>query len=375
MDIELVRRICLARHLYELGASSLRSGNDLHLFAAVNLLQDAVEAFLIAVGEHVGAAIDQRTTFDKYFVQIDEKIKPKELPFKLKLLRLNRIRVDSKHYGIQPARDECDRLSLSVREFFEEASQAYLGVSFSTISALDLLDYGDAKNFLVEARSALDTGDNEACVIACRKALYLEIESSYDISAYRDGKPLGLLAGFTNAPFYACSKEYIDKNVRDPTDYIVLDHSRIDQDLLTKRVETTDFWNVWRLTPEVYKTKDGQWVVKHDFDKLDKTLLSDKGAYIFSTTVDILLALHTNRKRARNSEYGAYFCELRSDHVPVYEKADTRSRVIGQTPDGLYKIDTDFRVIGLDGDGPYWHVHHVEKGLILIGYIHNDYIA
>src|ERR1700722_13876443 len=131
MDIEVVRRVCLARHLYELGTMSLRTSNDVHLFSAVNLMQDAVEAFLIAVGEHMGAKFDERTPFDKYFVEINTKIAPQELPFKQKLLRLNRIRVDSKHHGIQPARDECDRMAVSVREFFDEVTNSIFKTSFS----------------------------------------------------------------------------------------------------------------------------------------------------------------------------------------------------------------------------------------------------
>ncbi len=112
MEIETLRRLALARHLNQLAVSSLRSKNDLHLFAAANLLQDAAEAFLLAIADHVDAQIDQNTSFDKYFVLINGRISPKELPFKSKLLRLNRIRIDSKHYAIQPARDECDRLSM-----------------------------------------------------------------------------------------------------------------------------------------------------------------------------------------------------------------------------------------------------------------------
>lgn len=63
----------------------------MHLFSAVNLFQDAVEVFLVAVADYVEASIDQNTKFDKYFVQINQKIAPKELPFKSKLLRLNRV--------------------------------------------------------------------------------------------------------------------------------------------------------------------------------------------------------------------------------------------------------------------------------------------
>ena len=193
MDIETIRRISLARHLFELGYSSLRSENDLHLFAAVNLVQDAVETFLIALADHLQVAFDQNTKFDKYFVLINEKIAPKELPFKSKLLRLNRVRVDSKHHGIQPARDECLRLTTSAREFMDEASVVHFGAPFATISTLDLLDDSETKQHLVEARTFLEASDFEACIISCRKAVYIEIEKQFDISAYKDGEPQGLL--------------------------------------------------------------------------------------------------------------------------------------------------------------------------------------
>lgn len=375
MNIELIRRISLARHLYELGTSSLRSSNDMHLFAAVNLMQDAVEAFLLGVAEHVGAAIDQNTKFNMYFVQIEDRTQPEKLPFKLALNRLNRIRVDSKHYGIQPARDECDRLSVSVREFFEEVSTSILGVSFSTVSALDLLDDGDSKEHLVMAKAALEAGDFVTCAIECRKALYLEVESRYDIFEYKDGEPVGLFAGDTLAPFYARSKQYIENNVRDPTDYIVLDHSRVDQDLLTQRVETTDFWNIWRLTPQVYKFKDGDWVVKHDLDKLDTDTIADKAPYIYSTTVDVFLAMHTSRKKTKSQSYSSYVLNLKQEGVPVYAKADATSEMVGNTRPGQLSIGTDYHVPGLKGDGPYWFVRHLEKGYFIMGYIHNDYAA
>lgn len=372
MDIETVRRIALARHLNQLAVSSLRSNNDLHLFAAANLLQDAAEAFLLAVADHIGASVDQNTKFDKYFVLIDERIAPKELPFKTKLLRLNRIRVDSKHYGIQPARDECDRLAVSLREFFEEVSQSILGVVFSTVSAIDLLEDSESKNALLDAQAALETSDRAACSIACRKALYLEIEWRYDITKFKDGKPLGLLSGFSDAPFFARNAEYIQENVRDPTDFIVLDHSKLDQDLMKGGVDPTAYWNIWRLTPEIYRTPDKQWVIKEDFDKLDADFLDDKIEYIFSTSVDIVLGLHTARKAVKTGGYGRYFLEPSRDGVSVFESADKTSKVVATSPPGLKRIDTDYRVLGLKGDSIYWHVSHSGDGCHLWGYIHAD---
>lgn len=375
MDIETVRRLSLARHLYQLGSSSLASPNDMYLFAAVNLLQDAVEAFLIAVGDHVKAEIDQNTKFDKYFTLINEKISPKELPFKSRLLRLNRIRVDSKHYGIQPARDECARVSLSVREFLDEVSTSVLGVNFSTVSAIDLIDAGEMKDLLITAKAAHEAGNHEECVIACRKVMYVAVENQYDVSKFKDEKPKGIWGALSCAPYYAKDPAYIQVNVKDPTDYIVRDHSRIDQDLLKQGVDTTAFWNVWRLTPEVYRTEEKDWIVKHDFGKLDSATLADKSVYVFSTTVDIALSIHASRKATKWEQHGRYFLTLARENVPVYEKADVGSTIVATTPAGMTKIDTDYRIIGLKGDGPYWHVNNLLKDIRLWGFIHNDDVA
>jgi len=374
MDLETVRRLNLARHLHELGAASLRSANDMHLFSAVNLLQDAVEAFLIAIADHLGAHIDQNTKFDKYFVAINEKIAPKELPFKSKLLRLNRIRVDSKHYGIQPARDECDRLSIAVREFFDEVSTAVLKASFSTVSAIDLLNDGETKTELLEAKKALEEGRLEDCAIGCRKALFLEVERHFDIYAYKDGKPVGILAGVSDAPYYACSKQYIDENVRDPTDFIVYNHSTLDQKLLTQGADNTAYWNVWRLTPEVYRTKDGKWVVKEEFGKLSKDVLNDKIDYIFAATLDVILSIHRTWQATKWADQGNYYIDLTQETVPVYEKADKGSKVTAHTPPGLTRLDTEYRIEGLNGDGPYWHVSHFGKEFHVWGFVHNDFV-
>jgi hypothetical protein len=375
MNIEIVRRLNLARHLYELARGSLETGNELHLFSAVNLLQDAVEAFLIAVADEVGGAVDQNTKFDKYFVEINAKIAPKELPFKNALIRLNRIRIDSKHYGIQPARDECNRLTTDVREFFEEVSTALLNASFSTISVIDLLIDGASKDHLSEARDALARGDNRECGIFCRKAIYLEIEQSFNIEAFKDGQPVGLLSGaWTEAPLFAKDKRYIDEHVGAPTDYIVYDHSLLDQKLLKQGVDPTVFWNVLRLTPQVFRTGGGKWIVKEEFEKLEEFYLAENIEYIFGAALDIILAIHKTRQATKNIGARSFFLELTEENVPVYKKADSTSEVAGLTHPGVTRMDTDFKIEGLSGDGIYWHVMDFKHGRLLYGFIEDRFV-
>jgi hypothetical protein len=112
--------------------------------------------------------------------------------------------------------------------------------------------------------------------------------------------------------------------------------------------------------------------VKHDFDKLDEDLLADKADYVFSTTIDIVLAIHTTKKAVKLQDRAKHHVALARENVPVYKKASIKSEVFGTTPPGMTHIDTDFRVTGFEGDGPYWHVFHMEKKLWLYGYIHND---
>lgn len=379
MDLETIRRVCLARQLYDFGISCLKSRNDMQLFAAVNLLQDAVESFLVAVADHVKADIDQHTKFDKYFVAIDARIDPNKLPFKNKLLRLNGIRVQSKHHGIQPARDECERVAVSVREFFDEVSASIFGVEFATVSAIDLLREGEAKELLLEAQGARDSKDYERCVIACRKVLYVTFEWAYSVADFRKDAELkgmrGLLGPYSQAPFYAQKHDYIEQHVKDPTDYIVRDHSRIDQELLVKGVDNAAFWNVWRMTPEVYRDK-GEWIVKHEFAKLDAEALAETVDYIFPTTVDLALAVQAAEQAAQvNLRLTKYTLTLAKEGATVYEKADKKSRATGVTPAGQLSMPTDFHVAGLNGDGPYWHVSEFVNGRFLRGYIHNDDVA
>ena len=376
MDIESVRRISLARYLYELGMSNLRTGNDLHLFAGVNLLQDAVEAFLVAVGEHVGAAIEPRTDFDKYFVKIDERRVPARLPFRLQLSRLNRIRVDSKHHGIQPAREECERLALSVREFFEEVTSDVFGAAFPTVSALDLLVEGEVKAALTEAKRALEQKDYRTVAIACRKVIYLEVEQQYSIYKFRPGAPSGLLSDFlmpVMAPIYARSLEYIDTHVNDPTDYIVLDDGRVTQELLSKGIEPEDFWNIWRLTPPIFRHPESrEWVVREEFKKLDPDALVNEVEYLFGAAINVALGYQASRQRIRLSGFDRYTAALRREEVCVYQKADRRSREVGRIPKGQKAVSADYWVRGLTDDDFYWHVKVVTDDIYLVGFIHND---
>lgn len=376
MNRSTLQKLLLARRLYELARENTSAANDISLGIGVNLLQDAVELFLLAVSEHLNAGVRSGTNFDQYIDLINAKITPKELPFRPRLVALNKLRVNSKHYGLVPARTEVDGLQVTVREFFDDVASSILGLAFATVSLIELVRDGEAKELLRDAESAFGNGEFESCLVGCRKAIFVRIESRFDVAPFAtDEEHRGFVSLFlgNKAPLYARNKEYIEKNVSNPTDFIVLDHNVIEMDLMKSGMDSVSFWNVWRLTPEVYRRKSGdEWVVKREFKKLEKDGIRERAEYVLDTTINLFVAADQKLAATKSPGYRKYYITLRQDQVPVYRKADTGSEVVATTPAGLTKLFVDYTVPALNGTGTFWHVFHPEEEFYLSGYISED---
>lgn len=378
MQKSIIHKLLLARRLLDLARENLSSANELSLAIGVNLLQDSVEAFLLAIAEHVNAQIQGKTGFEQYIDLIDAKIAPKSLPFRTRLLALNKLRVNSKHFGLAPAQSEVSGLLITVREFYDEVATSILGVTFASVSLIDLLRDGEAKDLVRDAEQAFENGDFETCLFSCRKAIFVRIEHDYDIAPFveDDKNMLGLALLGRKAPYYARNKEYIEKNVRDPTDYIVLDHSALDMDLMRKGIDTVSFWNVWRLTPEVYRSKkDSPWVQKRDFAKLESEGLRERAEYVLDTTITMLASADQKAAATRWTEPRRYFVNLKREGAPIYDKATTSSPIKGNAPLGVAQLNVDYSVDALDGSGSFWHVSHYDENFFLTGYLSNDEVV
>lgn len=114
LDDATINQLLLARHLHFLAAENLKSERDVALFAAANLLQDAVEAFLWGAASHKNTKIKERADLSTMFDKISDAITPDKLPFRTAIIRLNKIRVSSKHHGIQPDRDVLTKLGVKI---------------------------------------------------------------------------------------------------------------------------------------------------------------------------------------------------------------------------------------------------------------------
>jgi hypothetical protein len=310
------------------------------VLACVNLLQDAIEIFLLAALDHLNANVTARTEFAQCLDKINEATGD-ELPFRRRLLDINKVRIVSKHDGIPPNRKEIQGYVSDARKFLEQACRKVMNVDFWSVSLTRLLDEGQAKEFLLEAEAHFEKGDFLNCLISCRKAFYIEFESWYDIR--KDENVAGLLSG-SWAPYYAREKGWADKNVQTPFDYIVLDHGRIDADLTKEGIDHTAFWNIWRMTPAVYRhNEEDDWLVKNELDKSEEDGIKERAAFVLENTVEILLARQANRRKVKWVRSGTrYMVTLRKPKTNVYSKADRASSVAMTTPETMKTIMTDY---------------------------------
>ena len=348
----VIKRLTLSRYLFELALQNAGSRQETADAACVLLLQDAIEVFFLAAFDHLDITVSGRTEFPQYLDKLSEKL-AYELPFRRRLLEINRVRVHSKHEGIPPNEKEISGYVTDARKFLEQVCEKVFHVDFWTISLVSLLDEGEEKKLLKEAERLAKDKKYLECLIECRKSFYLAFESDYDIK--KDlGRPVGLLFG-SRAPYYARNKEYVDTHVKTPFDYIVLDHASIDAELMKDDIDKTTFWNVWRLTPQVYRHEPNDtWLVKYELDKQESEGSQDGAAYVLSSVVSMLLARQANRRMVRSNPHASYDIKVKKKGVVIYQKADKNGPVAGTVPDDLETVHLDYATHGLNDNDIYW---------------------
>lgn len=354
----VIKKIQMVKLLYDIGSDYFKvSENVEKIGVGIVLLQDSIELFLMAICEYLDISLGDFVPFDKYFVELHGKT-GEEVPLKKQMLIINRQRVNIKHHGILPRIDDCNNFVSQAKDFFEELSTRYLNIDFDSITLVDLLNNERQNKLLKEAEIELKSGDFRNCQTNCRKAMYFLHEVNFDIKRF--GKTDNYMAtllggGISKAPHYAKNKKYIEENVKDPIDYIVIDHEKLDTDLLLHGVAPIDYWNIWRLTPPVYYDGDaGEWVVKDDFK--DEVYNKENAEYCFRKTVEILLLYQRSLKQTKYVKSYGTFIKIKDRNVKILEKASINSKINRESNECDYKVFSHGKVRGLDDKKSYYEV-------------------
>jgi biotin operon repressor len=355
MQKATIDRILVARRLYMLARQSHAEASDAGQFCAVLLLQDAVEVFVLAAAIETGATVKEKAEFAQLLEDLSRHNGGYQVPKRTQLVRLNRIRVSAKHHAIHPlAADVAESLD-AVFEAFCSISSDLLKCDFKTVSVMDSIDASEEKNYL---QSALDAWwsrhDAFLAAVEVRKAVYECFESSYDISSFARGTQQVWTQYVCEAPPFARTPEFIETHVVKPTDQIQIDRTGIEQKLLKAGIDTASFWNLVSLTPAVYRNASGTWLAHWDLDLMSRSAMEGHVQYLLDTGVQILAAVHAQRRRFRQRQAHAAEIVVNAGPVHLYRTAST-AQSLGEIPAEIRRLNVFGFTSGFDADS-YWHV-------------------
>lgn len=317
-----IHALIVARTLLE-HADRLCTSDDRYLASTgLIVLQDALEAVLYALllERNVDEAKNlERKGFDELIGEL--KGSGVVVPRSGTLKALNKQRVLVKHYAqlAEPA---------MVRSYYEASQEAIssmttevLGQSLRDLFITDLLLKGESKAFLKTAEQAISERRYLDALIETRKAIFVEFEEEYSIYGWREydgSKRQGLLGlgmgGGWRAPSWTKNKDWIEKNVKVPTDYVQIDFQDWRLQAMELGIHTVELHNLQRLTPDVFRAhRNAGWSVTYDASFGASNATDSNARYCLDRAVSIILKKHQHSQARREPAKDVPF-----DPPPIY---------------------------------------------------------
>jgi hypothetical protein len=166
---EVSRRLAFIRYLHH---QAVRQGRlpEPQSSAAVLLLHDAVEAFLLLAAEHLGAAAQPQ--FGQYWDALSptKLAGGRDLAVKQGMARLNKVRVNLKHHGVQPSQAAIDLNLADAATFFAANTTLVFGIDYDQMSMADLIEQDKVRELVRKAEAASAGGDHISAMVALSDA-------------------------------------------------------------------------------------------------------------------------------------------------------------------------------------------------------------
>lgn len=169
----MIQQLVLSKRMFIAGSEYANSNDPISSGMAISMFQDAVEIFLWTLLKELDANINDNTPFTKYFELVNEAPKNergKQLPFKAKILELNKARINFKHYGNLPDVSESKKFCDYTEEFLRFSMDMYFGINFDHLSMVEIVPYEDVRIHLKSAEKLLDEDNIVECYTEIAKA-------------------------------------------------------------------------------------------------------------------------------------------------------------------------------------------------------------
>jgi hypothetical protein len=166
-------QLLLSKRLFIAGSECCEKSDPVSAGMAISLFQDSIELFLWCLIKYLDAQVKDTTPFTQYFDLIegapknDKKLK---LPFRGRILELNKARVNFKHYGNLPDISEAKKHKTYAEEFLIQSSMDFLGENLFDASLTKLVPFPDIRECLMSAEECLKKDEIDGCLAELAKA-------------------------------------------------------------------------------------------------------------------------------------------------------------------------------------------------------------
>jgi flagellar biosynthesis regulator FlbT len=337
MKQETLQTLLVARTIFEKATELSFVDDKYYASACLLMLQDTLELVFIAC--LLELEVDQQKSIENFnFDQLIGELKTngKKVIKSGTIKALNKQRVIIKHYGqiadVSNVKNYHSITKLAIDSLLIDVVRK----NFSDIILSEAIKNKEVREFIDKACSLIEEKKYFDALVEIRKAIHIEFEKEYSVYNWRDFTSNQqrtswdyIRRGGQKANYWTKNKDWIDSNVKDSFDYIQIDHDKIRADLLEWGISTQDFWNLWRLTPNVFYDDDSKsW-------KVDKNLRYIKGGgteqnsrYCLDKAISIILKKQQHSSSFKSLGYRPdYLFKVKlKKPTKLFSKADSSSK-------------------------------------------------
>lgn len=152
----IIKRLALIKYLYKVGLEQSRQFETVAAFSILTF-HDSIEMFLKLVSEHLNIRSESASFLD-YWTLIPN------LSLKESMRHLNARRVNIKHKGLLPSKSDIEISRVNTIDFFDQNVKIQFGIDFNAISLIDLVNYENVRNVLMESQKFIDQDEYKPCI-------------------------------------------------------------------------------------------------------------------------------------------------------------------------------------------------------------------
>lgn len=267
---QIIKRLAYIKQLYKIGVEQSKKSEHIATFSIL-AFHDSIEMFLKLAAEYKNVKSDN-LRFSGYWDVLTQ------LTLKESMWNFNKRRVNLKHHGILPSKTDIEISRVNTTEFFKQNTEIIFGLDFDSISLIELVQFENVKEHLIESQIKLEKHDFVESVTAAAIA-FDELLINYEKNKGEWGQsPFDFSSEVSRYHVY-------NSRINDETDRaieLLLDkvtHLGNSLKILSLGIDFREYSKFEILTPSVQRTLDGTIFTNFGLHGSDKIQLNNDNCH------------------------------------------------------------------------------------------------